>query len=721
MSLKPERQRKSPRTRSRPPTPPSDAAVELQLAIGKRGLGIELSRPAKAGPVTVTELALTLPSVRFPIDVSGGVRRFRHRRGTLERLTVELRAKDLVREWAPRLSGLLSRGAPDVVVVPRPYGASVAMSDPESERALAFDVAVIAEQADLVVIPFAARGLALPRPAIEIAARALQSLLRGTSTQSGVRFRIGAAYAKIACELLPEAGARAPEAGHVRTAAMTPAGDAWILQGFRDAVEPEHAGEALRAAELTEQLADADEALLAKDDQRARVLYLHALSKLPRHAEVCARVADIDRLVQGREEAARGTLDDAPFGPATAWLSAELLERSGDETGARLAFRRAADAEPLALLAAFGLARAAALEGRPLDALALLDAAIARVPTHAILRERRARARLALGRLRDALSDYEELEAISRGHRARHAVWMRAATAWLAAGHRAEAKPLFERALRFAPDDPRSLAGLGVAMLASGQPARAIQLLSRAFSLPTREPPPDAYRVELAEALARELGDRAAAVARLGEIADESEEAALARGLEGRFRREVDDSSSASLAYARMRDIVLARVVPERYKARVAELLQEAIAFEERRNDLVLAASHRAVAAHAFPTRPAPDSEPPPPTQLAPEPLSQADERRAIDLIARYRDRPEDHALVEELAGVLSRLGRSHELLALLAARLDESEARVRARLAPLHREVLARLEREARERGHDNEAQLFRDALLGLGGAILP
>jgi hypothetical protein len=33
----------------------------------------------------------------------------------------------------------------------------------------------------------------------------------------------------------------------------------------------------------------------------------------------------------------------------------------------------------------------------------------------------------------------------------------------------------------------------------------------------------------------------------------------------------------------------------------------------------------------------------------------------------------------------------------------------------------LAGLEREARERGHDHEAQLFRDALIALGGAIEP
>jgi tetratricopeptide (TPR) repeat protein len=700
--------------------------VELQLAIGKRGLGIELSHPAKVGPLAVTELSLTLPAVRFPIDVSGGVRRFRHRRGTLERLTLELGEKELAREWAPRLAGLLSRGAPLVSATPRRHGASVAIVDPESERVLAFDVALLTEGGDLLVVPFAARGLALPRPALELAVRALDALLtiagKNVTERRGAVLRLRGVYARVARAILPEAGARAPSADDVKTAALTPANEAWVLQGFRDAVEPEHAPEAVGALELAEQVADADDAMLAGDADRARVLGLHALSRLPLHPEVCARVADLDRLVPGREEAARSTLEHATATPTTLLLGAELAEHAGDANAARIAFERAAEAEPHALVAAFALARAAALTGSALDAAALLDAAVVRVPHHPGLRERRVRTRLALGRLRDALADVEELEALARGHRARHAVWMRAARAWTEAGHAAEARALFERALRFAPDEPNALAGLGAAMLASGQRARGLQLLTRAFSFEGQKPPPAPYRLALAEALADVAADPATAVARLDEIVDGEDEAPLARGLEGRLRRELGDVAGASLAYARLRDLVLARPVVERYRARVAELLGEAVTFEERtRRDALLADSHRRALAHAFPN--APRTIPPaaPPAFDAGAAEGPNDEVAAERLIARYRENPDDHAVVEALAAVLSRLGRSHELLALLSARLEEAPTAVRVRLAPLHRDVLAGLERDARARGHDHEAQLFRDALVALGGTIEP
>ncbi len=722
MSLKPERKprpaaREGRGTSSRPPRAPS-AEVEIQLAIGKRGLGIELSRPATVGPLVVTELSLTLPTVRFPIDVSGGVKRFRHRHGTLERATVELRLKELVREWAPRAAGLVSRGAPELTVAPRRHGATVTLLDPEAERILAFDVAVLAEGGDLLLVPFDARGLSLPRPALELAVRSLLVLLRGAAERRGALLRIRGAYARVGRAILPEAGARAPNADGVKTAALTPANDAWVLQGFREAVEPEHAPEALRARELAEQVIDADDALVAGDHDRARVLYLHALSRLPRHPAVCARVADLDRLVRGREEAARVTLDDAELTPATALLSAELGERlaeaNGDHAEACAAFQRAADVEPQPLVAAFALARASAHAPSGLDTAATLDAAVARVPHHAPLRDRRAHARLALGRLRDALADVEELEALSRGHRARHAVWMRAAQAWSDAGHPAEARALFERALRFAPDSPRALAGLGAAMLASGQRARGLQLLTRAFSFEGRTPPSAAHRLLLAEALA-DLGDRPTAVARLGEIVDAEDEAPVARGLEGRLRHQLGDLGGASLAYASLRDLVLGRPIPERLRARVAELLGEAVVFEDRvRRDPLLADSHRRALALAFPTA----LQTIPPAAPPPAPTGD-DEATAEALIARYRENPDDHALVERLAGALSRLGRSHELLALLSARLEDAPAAIRAKLAPLHREVLAGLERDARARGHDHEAQLFREALIALGGTI--
>ena len=57
----------------------------------------------------------------------------------------------------------------------------------------------------------------------------------------------------------------------------------------------------------------------------------------------------------------------------------------------------------------------------------------------------------------------------------------------------------------------------------------------------------------------------------------------------------------------------------------------------------------------------------------------------------------------------------------LLAARYEDASPERREKLAPLEIEDLARLERDARARGHDHEAQLFRDAIARMGGAIEP
>src|SRR5579883_1989616 len=54
--------------------------VALRLAIGRAGVGIELASPTRVGCLTITELTAALPGARFPLDVSGGVARFRHRR-----------------------------------------------------------------------------------------------------------------------------------------------------------------------------------------------------------------------------------------------------------------------------------------------------------------------------------------------------------------------------------------------------------------------------------------------------------------------------------------------------------------------------------------------------------------------------------------------------------------------------------------------------------------
>jgi hypothetical protein len=72
---------------------------------------------------------------------------------------------------------------------------------------------------------------------------------------------------------------------------------------------------------------------------------------------------------------------------------------------------------------------------------------------------------------------------------------------------------------------------------------------------------------------------------------------------------------------------------------------------------------------------------------------------------------PTNDAVVDELSTRLLRLGRAHELYALLAARLDEASPERRAALLPRQREVLLRLETEARAAGRGDEAALYKEA----------
>ncbi len=736
-------------TRSRPPKgngPP----IALRLAIGRDGLGIELAGPARLGSLELTELAVTLPSVRFPVDVSGGVQRFRHRRGVLERLTLEVASHKLALDVAPKLRGLLGESTPGVWIAVRSWGATVAVIDDELGRVVAFDVAIDAFEDELRLTAFGARGLGLHAPAVALAARALSGVLGSVARREGVRFVIEGVPAQITRAVMPDAGARAPDCRGARFTAITCATDAWILHVSRGA-PASPAEEAVRARESALLLRDADEARIDGDYERARALDLYCLERAPRHPEVCARIADLDRLAGGRAEAARAILADSSDMTFAFTLAGELALEARDASGAAAALVRAADEEIVPALAALALERASSVAPDAIEALAWLDRAIARAPTAAHLHWTRARARLSLGRLRDAIADVEEIEAMTRGAAGKHAAWRRAATLFTTAGHSSEARGLFERALRFIPDDAEALAGLGAAMIAQGKIARGVALLSRALQHAERAHRPSSetspYTLALARALADHLGDRPAAIARARTIGSADREAVTARGLEGRWRAALGDKAGASLAYAQMRDLAVASgdadpTRPPATSDATRALLIEAAQFERKgRGDLAAAQAHLAGALRLFPRdaqvmqayrevgdelSPSADarlraelsrSDP----STAPDERSPSDETHAEELLRRYQGSPDDTAVVDELATLLTRLGRSHELLALLSARYEEASLERRALLAPAQIEVLGRLEYSARARGHDHEAQLFRDAILKMGGTIEP
>jgi len=86
-------------------------------------------------------------------------------------------------------------------------------------------------------------------------------------------------------------------------------------------------------------------------------------------------------------------------------------------------------------------------------------------------------------------------------------------------------------------------------------------------------------------------------------------------------------------------------------------------------------------------------------------------EARVESLTRTLQGDPTNDEVASELTVLLTRLGRSMELLALLSARLEDAPPDRREALLPRHREVLTKLESDARAAGRDAEADLFRMA----------
>ncbi len=782
--------------------------VALRLAIGKDGLGIELAERVSLQPLDIVELVVRLPNVRFPFDVTGGIAKFRHRRGELERLAVELDARRAARWAEAQLRGLLSVGPCTVSIAPRAFGATVTIVasppsigetdvlDPLSGKkreavALAFEIAIAGgPSAELAIAVHTARGANLPAPATLLAIRAVATLLGSDHVERrGSRFVIPRAAERLARVLLPDAGVRAPNGLDVKLVGSGENDGVLFALFTRGAAVPDLPQTVTLAHETASLTREADDARMAGDFDRARHLDLAAFERAPRHPQIARRIAEVDAQIGGRAEAAiailRGGGGASGTAPYLGTLLGDLLVEAGDTASAIAALLREGERDPSPAVAALTYARAATLAADPTDALTWLDAAIARAPTLVELRWERAARRLMQGRLLDARADFQELEAIAAGARERYDVLRRAAAIHRARGLGQDAALLYERALLYRPDDPETIAGLGAAIAAEGRAPRGATLLARAIELAgARIPPlPTAWmELVLARILGDALGDRPAAIAHLRSVAEDAPEAIEARALEGRYRAALHDAAGASLAFARLRERALTTA-----SASAVAWLDEAARFEGERGELMLAQSHLAAARAIAPSnveiearyrelshrvgraagltalplpkalpwapavrppmpRPAPlpggplpsdvkievrpDRERltlPAPTEgderarsretLQAPPSNMAattpeeDEARVEALTRTLQGDPTNDSVVDELIVRLTRLGRSMELLALLSARLEDAPADRREELLPRHRDVLERLETEARAAGRDGEADLFRMA----------
>jgi tetratricopeptide (TPR) repeat protein len=720
----------------------------------------------KLGPLLVTELAAALPGVKFPVDVSGGVPRFRHRRGELQRLEVELGARALERFAAPRLRGVVGTRSPDMWIGVERNAATICVSsapDPEAEATaeapvLAFEVHALVDEGDLVLVVTQARGSALPAPATAMAIGCVEALLSGLAERHGAVFVLRRGPSTLSRALLPEAGARVPSAVDLSWTSVAAQGDTWLLQAVQGAIAAAPDASSIRAREAAMLVEDADEAMLRGDLSTARAACLDALERAPRHVELLRRIAEMDAISGGRAEAALAMLVEArgQEGARLGTLPGELLAETGDVDAAIASLERSGDSEPAPALAARAFEIAARLVRDPQDASVWLDRAVARSPRSTSPRWARIARRLEVGRLEDALADVEHLEAMARGGRARHRVWVGAGELWQAAGLGTHAGAVFERALRYLPDDPSAMTGLGVSLVQEGRAARGVALLARALEVAeARHEPTSPLRIELGRALAESLDDLPTAIAHVSAVPADAPEAPVARGLEGRWRARLGDLAGSTLCFARLRELATTLPAASDPSGPIVTLLIEAAEIQRDRLQDPLAAQRNLAAAlrlrprdprilglyrevgalvsgdaaeepearedfeagepgsatHRTVTeRPALD------LSIAPEPEEDArDAARVEELTRRLQGKPEDDALADELIGLLQSMGRGHELLALLLARLEDATPERRSELTPRARQALGEMATRAESAGRHEEASLYRDALATL------
>jgi thioredoxin-like negative regulator of GroEL len=742
---------------ARPEAELAEERVPLRLTVTRGVLGMELYESIDLGPIEVRTLSSSLPGLKFPLDLSGGVPLFRHRRGDLERVQLTLSLDALARWLTPKLEGnIVGKLWKNVQAWTLSSGIALGLSG--DKGALAFELAWAPSDSDARFVLVRARGAGLEAPALGYALRAVDTAFARLGAREGRVLTIPRSAHRLASAVLPAVGARIPQTNRVRFGGFDVDGDrAHVELDATFGPPPLHAS-AARALELALLCRNADEALAAGDLDAARAGYLDALERAPRHPEIARLVAEIDVCVPDRAEAALGMLVETLPATQAGWVGAELLARIGDLDGAREAARELARDEPYAPLAALSWKRLGELETTAPARLAAFDRAVAAAPGLEPVRVRRFQERVLLGDVEGALADAEHLEAIAVGASARHQACMRSARALLERGFSRDAGRIFERALRYLPDDAAATAGLARALIEAKKGDRAFALLARAVRLSESagRVDPDAL-IDMARLLATELSDLPQAIARIREVPSTSSRAVEARALEAEWRKTIGDITGASLAYARTRELL---EVVEPKPARGVDYLLEAARFErEIQRDAHAAERHLAVALRLAPrdravgdayrevaalvaarsqrerqgdvrveeeTR---DTTVPPPVLstddqlgdleagIAPRPKP-SDLAELEQLETKLRVDPDNVELSLELSDVLARLGRHHEIHVLLSSRLDDASPEDRPLIVPRLRVALTKLVELARAAGRPDEATLYAGALERLGSA---
>ncbi len=488
--------------------------LPLCLSANRGRLGLELCEPVEMGPLVVENLALAFENLQFPLDLSGGVPAFRHKRGKLQQISISLDLVRLRRWLEPRI-----RSAVGALERPLDFwftNTGIGFGWVRESSAVAGEMLWVPRGADARLVVDGVRGLNPEQVVFAKVIRTLDAALTDIFSRRGRVWTCRQVGRKISRLLLPAAGARAPCADAVNFGLLSSNVDRVRIDLDTNIVENALAPSALRALELAELVANADDALVRGQLEQAREEYIRALEHAPRHREVVLIIAEMDFLAGGREHAALGLVNETLPAISAGRIGAELLLLLGDRNGALEALDTTIRSERYPPLRALLQLRKATLESEVRSRMKTIDEAVAAAPTLATVRWVRFEARAKRGDVDGALADAQFLETCTAGSPSKFGVCMRCGLTLFDAGLCREATRYFERALRYRPDDCKAAVGLARSFVSVGQPLRAITLLERAIAKADLSEPTDAQaQLLLACLLAKETADFPQAVARV--------------------------------------------------------------------------------------------------------------------------------------------------------------------------------------------------------------
>lgn len=755
-------------THARPPAPTSAfraaskrAPVPLRLVAFRGGLGIELYEAQHLACFEVEELTWSLPGVGFPVDLSGGVRSFSRKRGLLQRLVLSVDLGELESWLSQRAADIPSLGALQRPVTLWPVRHGIGLGVCAERGALGFDLlwAPLGEEDAGFVVSNPRCAGQVAGPALSYVLGFLSHVLGEAGSGDGRRVSFGSVPQRVSRELLPKLGFRLPHVRGLRPSSLEVREERLTVAFDRSlphwAAPPEVAG----ALEFAKSLQRGDRALTAGRVDEARQDYVAALESTPRHPELSQTIASIDAQFEERNEAALALLVESLPAVEFGLVGAQLLAKTGDFEGAKLAVGKLASRERFPPLAAaywltFGQ-WLPELEQR----LEVVELALAASAGFVPARWARFSLRVHLGDVNGALADAEHVEAASVGSEARHTVLVKAAAELAGAGYSDAAGRLYERSLRYLPKDPESSLGVAQSFVEAGKCERAMVLLQRTVELAeAREPIRARANLALARLLADHVGDLPQAIHRARQVSGLSEEAVEARGYEAIWRAKIGDVAGASVAFSRLADTISASsgvkalraahwlLEAGRYFAQdaadvlVAErFLAEALRLAPK--DSTIAEAYRAAARRVHVGRvqsghlQASRSERPEQAASVHEPAVEAGPDSGIGALGAEDEHDEDAArnleleveglkaqllasrtpepsLIDRLVDGLHRLRRDEEAYALLQAQIDDATGTARTTLLKALRKVLQGLIEAAREAGDSDDVELYELAL---------